>query len=103
MPAPSTTRSGPATGRRIEDLVQVGVGHTGHVAAQHMHLAVQQGDSDLARRYAQLKRELACRYPDDRMAYTEAKTEFVAEALRTWRGETPVSRVQRAAQWACRL
>jgi GrpB-like predicted nucleotidyltransferase (UPF0157 family) len=44
-------------------------------------------DPALARRYAQLKRDLARRYRDDRIAYTEAKTEFVEEALRKWRGE----------------
>ena len=46
-------------------------------------------DPDLAHRYAELKHELARRYPDDRMAYTEAKTDFVTEALRKWRDETP--------------
>jgi GrpB-like predicted nucleotidyltransferase (UPF0157 family) len=32
--------------------------------------------------YAKLKRELAARYPDDRDAYTEGKSPFVAAALR---------------------
>lgn len=32
---------------------------------------------EVARRYEQLKRDLALRYPDDRIAYTMAKTGFV--------------------------
>ena len=38
-------------------------------------------DVALARRYAQLKRQLAARYPTDRLAYTEAKTAFIREAI----------------------
>jgi GrpB-like predicted nucleotidyltransferase (UPF0157 family) len=38
-------------------------------------------DGTLRDRYAELKRELAERHPDDRNAYTEAKTAFVAAAL----------------------
>ena len=38
-------------------------------------------DSDAAERYARLKRELASRFADDRLAYTEAKAEFIEEAL----------------------
>ena len=40
------------------------------------------GDPMLAGRYAELKDALAVRYPDDRDAYTEAKTDFIAEVLR---------------------
>jgi GrpB-like predicted nucleotidyltransferase (UPF0157 family) len=36
---------------------------------------------DLADAYARLKAELAERYPDDRLAYTAAKGEFVARTL----------------------
>lgn len=36
---------------------------------------------ELARRYAELKRELAGRFEHDRDAYTDAKTEFVRDAL----------------------
>ena len=36
---------------------------------------------DVAAAYAALKRQLAARYPTDREAYIEAKTEFVLEAL----------------------
>jgi GrpB-like predicted nucleotidyltransferase (UPF0157 family) len=39
-------------------------------------------DDDLARRYGDLKRRLASEHRDDREAYTEAKGEFVAQALR---------------------
>ncbi len=39
-------------------------------------------DATLARKYAELKDDLAARYANDRDAYTEAKTEFVAEVLR---------------------
>jgi GrpB-like predicted nucleotidyltransferase (UPF0157 family) len=38
-------------------------------------------DPGLARRYEMLKVDLAARFPDDREAYTEGKTEFVANAL----------------------
>jgi GrpB-like predicted nucleotidyltransferase (UPF0157 family) len=40
-------------------------------------------DVDLAARYAELKRRLAARHGADRLAYTDGKTEFVAEALRS--------------------
>jgi len=40
-------------------------------------------DSELAREYVALKRELAARHRDDRNAYTEAKTEFIEAALRS--------------------
>jgi GrpB-like predicted nucleotidyltransferase (UPF0157 family) len=42
--------------------------------------------------YARLKRELAVKYPDDRLAYTEAKTGFIRAALNAAdgsRGGTP--------------
>jgi len=38
-------------------------------------------DPSLVRRYEMLKEDLAARFPDDREAYTEGKTEFVANAL----------------------
>jgi len=38
-------------------------------------------DPQLVRRYELLKEDLAARFPDDREAYTEGKTEFVASAL----------------------
>ena len=38
-------------------------------------------DPVLARRYAMLKESLAIHYPNDRDAYTDAKTEFVTEVL----------------------
>lgn len=37
-------------------------------------------DAALATEYAALKRRLAARFPNDRTAYTEAKTEFVSAA-----------------------
>ena len=42
---------------------------------------------DLLERYARTKRDLAARYPDDRSAYTEAKTACVQEILATWEKE----------------
>jgi GrpB-like predicted nucleotidyltransferase (UPF0157 family) len=39
-------------------------------------------DSALARSYAELKRTLAAKYPDDRLAYTDAKDQFVAAVLK---------------------
>jgi GrpB-like predicted nucleotidyltransferase (UPF0157 family) len=38
-------------------------------------------DPGTAERYAELKRDLADRFPDDRDAYTEAKTDFIRAAL----------------------
>jgi GrpB-like predicted nucleotidyltransferase (UPF0157 family) len=38
-------------------------------------------DPELSERYAVLKRELASRYREDREAYTEAKSAFIAAAL----------------------
>jgi GrpB-like predicted nucleotidyltransferase (UPF0157 family) len=38
-------------------------------------------DPETAAAYEALKRDLAKRFPDDRDAYTEAKTEFIAAAL----------------------
>ena len=38
-------------------------------------------NSELAERYAALKRRLASEYPNDREAYTDGKAPFVAEAL----------------------
>ncbi len=45
-------------------------------------------DQELARRYAALKRELAARYRDDRLGYTDAKTEFIRSALAAARGRS---------------
>jgi GrpB-like predicted nucleotidyltransferase (UPF0157 family) len=62
----------------------------------HLHLAPVKGrryadelafrdrlraDPATAERYAELKRELADRFPEDREAYTEAKTDFIRAAL----------------------
>ncbi|MGC9399320.1 MAG: GrpB family protein [Anaerolineae bacterium] len=41
---------------------------------------------DLLERYAQTKQTLAARYPDNRAAYTEAKTACVREILAAWDG-----------------
>ena len=38
-------------------------------------------DKDIANAYAKLKRELAGKYPDDRVAYTDAKDQFIAAAV----------------------
>lgn len=38
-------------------------------------------DPGAAERYAKLKRDLANRFPEDREAYTEAKTDFIREVL----------------------
>ena len=38
-------------------------------------------DARLAKRYAALKEALAAKWPDDREAYTDAKTSFIQEAL----------------------
>lgn len=44
-----------------------------------------------ARAYAVLKRDLARRHTSDRITYTDAKTDFIAESLdlaEAWAGET---------------
>lgn len=66
------------------------------VRTNHVHLVVHRGgewtallafrdalraDPDLARRYEELKRDLAARYADEREKYTAAKTEFVRGVL----------------------
>jgi GrpB-like predicted nucleotidyltransferase (UPF0157 family) len=38
-------------------------------------------DENVAKAYAKLKRELADRFPNDRVAYTDAKDQFIATAL----------------------
>jgi GrpB-like predicted nucleotidyltransferase (UPF0157 family) len=63
----------------------------------HLHLVVKDGDfwishlafRDYLRRsparmaaYAALKQDLATRYPNDRLAYTEGKADFIDETLR---------------------
>ena len=42
---------------------------------------------DAARAYGELKRRIAAEYPDDRIAYAKAKTDFVAEAMQAARKE----------------
>jgi GrpB-like predicted nucleotidyltransferase (UPF0157 family) len=41
---------------------------------------------EIAREYAALKTELADQYGDDRLGYTNAKTEFITAVLRAARG-----------------
>ncbi|HEY6016553.1 MAG TPA: GrpB family protein [Gaiellaceae bacterium] len=72
--------------RRYEDGVRVA--HLSLLGAESLvlreHLALRdllRGDPELARRYGELKRELAAEHGDDRIAYTDAKTAFVLEAL----------------------
>jgi GrpB-like predicted nucleotidyltransferase (UPF0157 family) len=62
--------------------------HLHVIAAGHPRWAEQiafrdalRRDDELAGRYADLKRRLAAEHADDREAYTEAKGEFVREAL----------------------
>ena len=40
-------------------------------------------DPDVARDYVALKRELAARHRDDRLAYTDGKTQFIEATLRS--------------------
>jgi GrpB-like predicted nucleotidyltransferase (UPF0157 family) len=44
---------------------------------------------DVAARYAALKRDLAARFPDDRDAYTQAKSEFIGDELAAVRDAAP--------------
>jgi GrpB-like predicted nucleotidyltransferase (UPF0157 family) len=65
---------------RYAHLHVIGVGHP-RWAQQLAFRDALRRDDDLARRYGDLKRGLAAEHPDDREAYTEAKAEFIAEAL----------------------
>ncbi len=95
----------------IARLVSIGYGHQGNLGVEgrdafeglpddpphHLYLSPIAGeelraqlafrdrlraDADLAARYAMLMRALAVRFRNDRMGYTDAKTEFVVEASR---------------------
>ena len=67
-----------------------GVRRTHHVhvrlpqdaAAELAFRDLLRADPALVRGYEKLKEDLAARFPDDREAYTEGKTEFVEDALR---------------------
>ena len=70
----------PSGQHRSAHLHVIGVGHQ-RWAQQIAFRDALRRDDDLARRYGDLKRGLAAEHPDDREAYTEAKAEFIAEAL----------------------
>lgn len=53
----------------------------GDARAELVFRDLLRADPELVRRYELLKEDLAARFPDDREAYTEGKTEFVASAL----------------------
>jgi GrpB-like predicted nucleotidyltransferase (UPF0157 family) len=73
----------------IKGLPPLGPGRTHHVhvrvptdaIAELRFRDVLRSNKQLADRYAEHKHNLAVRYPTDREAYTEAKTEFVAAVL----------------------
>ena len=48
-------------------------------------------DPKLLQAYADLKRDLAARYREDRLGYTDAKTGFIRKALRSAMAEAPRS------------
>jgi GrpB-like predicted nucleotidyltransferase (UPF0157 family) len=70
----------PSGQHRYAHLHVIGVGHP-RWAQQIAFRDALRRDADLARRYGDLKRGLAAEHPDDREAYTEAKAEFITEAL----------------------
>jgi len=45
--------------------------------------------ADEAERYAELKRELAARYPNDRIAYTSGKSDYIASVMEKAKSEPP--------------
>jgi len=72
------------------------VGKGPHSVGYHLHLVkhnsehwkrqiafrdLLRNNPDTAREYFSLKKELATKYPTDRLAYTEAKTEFIQQTL----------------------
>ena len=70
-------------GERPEDLVHVHVCEAGS-AREREHLLFRdylRADAAARLAYAELKRDLAQRYPDDRLAYTDAKSAFILDAL----------------------
>ena len=66
--------------RRIAHLHVIRAGHP-RWAEQIAFRDALRGDSQLAGRYAELKRRLAAEHGTDREAYTAAKGEFVPAAL----------------------
>ncbi len=71
----------PSGQHRYAHLHVIPVGHPRWAEQIAFRDALRQ-DDDLASRYGDLKRRLAAEHPGDREAYTEAKGEFVAQALR---------------------
>jgi len=67
--------------RRVAHLHVIASGHPRWLAQIAFRDALA-SDDRLARRYEVLKRKLAEHHNDDREAYTDAKAEFVAAALR---------------------
>jgi len=67
--------------RRIAHLHVIQAGHP-RWAEQIAFRDALRRDDQLARSYEGLKQRLAARHADDREAYTDAKAEFVADALR---------------------
>jgi GrpB-like predicted nucleotidyltransferase (UPF0157 family) len=77
----------PTGQHRYAHLHLIAVGHPRWAQQIEFRDALRR-DDDLARRYADLKRELVAEHPDDREAYTEAKAEFISEALGRDAGQT---------------
>jgi GrpB-like predicted nucleotidyltransferase (UPF0157 family) len=67
--------------RRVAHLHVIRAGHP-RWAEQIAFRDALRRDDQLARSYEELKRRLAAQHADDREAYTEAKADFVADALR---------------------
>ncbi len=66
--------------RRIARLHVIATGHPRWV--QQIAFRNAQGcDEQLAKRYTNLKYQLAARYQDDREAYTDGKAKFITSAL----------------------
>jgi GrpB-like predicted nucleotidyltransferase (UPF0157 family) len=67
--------------RRVAHLHVIRAGHP-RWADQITFRDALRRDDQLARSYEDLKRRLAAQHPGDREAYTEAKSQFVADAVR---------------------
>lgn len=72
-------RRGPASGRTHH--LSLAEGDSRHAMATLAFRDALRTDADLARAYEQLKLDLARRYPGDREAYLEGKSEFVRRVL----------------------
>ena len=79
--APVLRQARPSGQRRYAHLHLIQAGHARWAQQLEFRDALRR-DDELADTYANLKRRLTAEHPHDREAYTEAKAEFIIDALR---------------------